>query len=60
LIAVGDPDILQLDKHWRELILYCKEHGGYTGCPLMLRALPQQVEDLTSNFSSLQIDAAGN
>jgi helicase MOV-10 len=60
LIAVGDPDILQCDVHWREFIHFCKDNGGYTGSPLRMISLPQQVEELTLDFSSLTTDAAGD
>ncbi|XP_023709767.1 putative helicase MOV-10 isoform X2 [Cryptotermes secundus] len=60
LITVGDPDILQCDVHWREFILFCKNNGGYTGVPLKLRSLPQQVEELTFDLSSLKINPAGS
>jgi helicase MOV-10 len=60
LITVGDPDILQCDVHWREFILFCKNNGGYTGLPLKLRPLAQQVEELTLDLSSLKIDPSGD
>jgi helicase MOV-10 len=60
LITVGDPDILQCDVYWRELICFCRDHGGYTGCPLKLSALSEQVEEVTFNLASLMLDPAGN
>jgi len=60
LITVGDPDVLQCDVYWRELIFFCKDNGGYTGCPLKKRAVFEQVEDVPFDLSSLLIDLAGN
>ncbi|KAJ4432477.1 hypothetical protein ANN_21096 [Periplaneta americana] len=57
LIIVGDPDVLQCDLHWRELILYCRQNGGYVGHPLKLMPLPQQMEQLNFKLSSLTIEA---
>lgn len=31
LIIIGNPDILQCDPHWRELINYCQKHKSYYG-----------------------------
>jgi len=59
LITVGDPDVLQCDVYWRELIFFCKDNGGYTGCPLKKRAVSEKVEDVPFNLSSLLIDLAG-
>ncbi|XP_069686135.1 putative helicase mov-10-B.1 isoform X2 [Periplaneta americana] len=59
LIIVGDPDVLQCDLHWRELILYCRQNGGYVGHPLKLMPLPQQMEQLNFKLSSLTIEAQG-
>ncbi|KDR14736.1 putative helicase mov-10-B.1 [Zootermopsis nevadensis] len=60
LITVGNPDILQHDEHWRELILFCRDHGGYKGYPLRLSPLSQQVEHITFDLSSLRIDLEGS
>jgi hypothetical protein len=60
LITVGDPDILQYDVYWREFIIYCRDHGGYTGCPLKLSAVAEQVEDVNFDLTSLLINLAGN
>lgn len=60
LITVGDPDILQYDVYWREFIIYCRDHGGYTGCPLKLSAVAEQVEDVNFDLTSLLINLAGS
>ncbi|NXY16778.1 SDE3 helicase, partial [Atrichornis clamosus] len=33
LIVVGNPAVLCKDHHWHRFLRYCKEEGGYTGCP---------------------------
>jgi len=60
LITVGDPDVLQCDVYWRELILFCKKNGGYTGCQLKISAVSEQVEDVPFDLNSLLTDLAGN
>lgn len=37
---VGNPEVLVLDKHWRALIKFIIDRGGYTGEP--------SVSDLTT------------
>lgn len=32
LIVVGNPHVLNSDRHWRRLLHFCIERGGYTGC----------------------------
>ena len=60
LITVGDPDVLQCDEYWQELIFFCKDNGGYTGCPLKIRTVSEQVEDVPFDLNSLLTDLAGN
>lgn len=31
LIVIGNPDNLQYDPHWKKLIDYCIENGGFIG-----------------------------
>lgn len=33
LIVVGNPLVLERDKHWNALLQYCVSQGGYVGCP---------------------------
>ncbi|NXG63328.1 SDE3 helicase, partial [Hemiprocne comata] len=33
LIVVGNPAVLSKDQHWHRFLRYCREEGGYTGCP---------------------------
>jgi len=60
LITVGDPDVLQCDVCWRELIFFCKDNGGYKGCPLEKSAVSEQVEDVPFDLNSLLTELAGN
>lgn len=60
LITVGDPDVLQCDVYWRELIVFCKDNGGYTGCPLKISAVSEQVEDVPFDLNSFLVDIAGS
>lgn len=32
LIVVGNPHVLNSDRHWRRLLHFCIERSGYTGC----------------------------
>lgn len=32
LIVVGNPHLLNTDRHWRRLLRFCVQRGGYTGC----------------------------
>lgn len=32
LIILGNPKLLALDPYWRNVLLYCVDHGAYTGC----------------------------
>ncbi|KAL5014202.1 hypothetical protein ScPMuIL_008472 [Solemya velum] len=34
LIVVGNPYVLHHDQYWQNLLEYCVENGGYTGCQL--------------------------
>jgi len=34
LIIIGNPNVLQCDKHWAELIRYCKQNGSCVGIPV--------------------------
>ena len=34
LVIVGNPRVLSHDDHWGELLRYCVDRGGYTGCDL--------------------------
>jgi helicase MOV-10 len=60
LITVGDPDVLQCDVCWRELIFFCKDNGGYKGCPLEKSAVSEQVEDVPFDLNSLLTELAGS
>lgn len=32
LIIIGNPATLNLDPYWRSVLIYCINHGAYTGC----------------------------
>ncbi|XP_011632303.1 RNA helicase Mov10l1 [Pogonomyrmex barbatus] len=32
LIILGNPELLILDSHWKNLLIYCINHDAYTGC----------------------------
>lgn len=32
LIVVGNPFLLEKDEHWKALLHYCVDNGGYVGC----------------------------
>ncbi|KAJ9601053.1 hypothetical protein L9F63_000788, partial [Diploptera punctata] len=57
LIVVGNPNVLQCDFHWRELIMFCRKNGSYIGCPFKMMDLPpQEQENLVLDFAALQIN----
>lgn len=31
-IVVGNPNLLQADRHWGLLLAYCRKNGSYAGC----------------------------
>lgn len=41
---VGNPEVLILDKHWRALIKFIVDSGGYTGEP-SIGALTTMIEE---------------
>lgn len=32
LIILGNPKLLASDPYWRSILIYCIDHGTYTGC----------------------------
>ncbi|XP_015587394.1 probable RNA helicase armi isoform X2 [Cephus cinctus] len=50
LIILGNPDLLSKDPYWRSVLIYCIEHGGYTGCEFLssawTNALNESDDDL--------------
>lgn len=51
LIVVGNPEVLILDPHWRALIKFIIDNGGYTGEPSLedleklIRAAEEPAEE---------------
>uniref|UniRef100_A0A8C3XKH0 RNA helicase n=2 Tax=Chelydra serpentina TaxID=8475 RepID=A0A8C3XKH0_CHESE len=60
LIIVGNPAVLSKDPHWNTFLRYCREKGGYTGCPYPEESTEEDalVEELSSLCLSTQ--SAGN
>ena len=52
LIIVGNPYVLGEDKHWGDLLKFCKENGGYTGCKhVKVEKLEESFLDQLKNIS---------
>uniref|UniRef100_A0A0A9WY08 RNA helicase n=3 Tax=Lygus hesperus TaxID=30085 RepID=A0A0A9WY08_LYGHE len=45
LIIVGNPHLLSLDMHWRSVLRFCVNNGGYVGCDLPTDSTPVQFKD---------------
>ncbi len=59
MIVVGNPDILQTDPYWRELIDYCRKSGSFNGDEPS-GTVPQDLdpnEALSLDLSALTINA---
>lgn len=59
LIVIGNPDILQCDKNWRELIYYCMRKKSYRG-ETPNGAVPEDFDPYTKlapDLSALTIKA---
>lgn len=52
LVIIGNPDTLSLDYHWRSLIDYCHENGGYKG---QARTSENSLDQITATLAQLQI-----
>ncbi|XP_074833527.1 helicase MOV-10 isoform X2 [Carettochelys insculpta] len=59
LIIVGNPAVLSKDPHWGTFLKYCREKGGYTGCPYPQASAEE--DDLAEELGSLHLSmqAAG-
>ncbi|XP_070160870.1 probable RNA helicase armi isoform X1 [Polyergus mexicanus] len=42
LIILGNPKLLASDPYWRNILIYCIDHGAYTGCNF----LPSYITNL--------------
>ncbi|XP_036198908.1 helicase MOV-10 isoform X2 [Myotis myotis] len=59
LIVVGNPLLLGHDSDWKAFLDFCRDHGGYTGCPFPDQVDPQHEQDLLKGLSKLSISTSG-
>ncbi|XP_037357184.1 helicase MOV-10 isoform X1 [Talpa occidentalis] len=59
LIVVGNPRLLGHDHDWNEFLKFCKEKGGYTGCPFPTKPDLQQGQYLLQELSKLSVSTSG-
>lgn len=59
LIVVGNPLLLGHDRDWKVFLEFCKENGGYTGCPFPAKADLQQGQNLLEDLSKLSASTSG-
>lgn len=59
LIVVGNPLLLGHDPDWKTFLEFCKENGGYTGCPFPAKLDLQQGQDLLQGLSKLNPSTSG-
>lgn len=59
LIVVGNPLLLGHDPDWKAFLEFCKENGGYTGCPFPAKLDPQQGQNLLQDMSKLSSSTSG-
>ena len=59
LIVIGNPYVLENDKNWYELIKFCKENGGYTGCRFELgnkEDIDMDTDNALKGIASMRLD----
>uniref|UniRef100_A0A8D1Q2J5 RNA helicase n=1 Tax=Sus scrofa TaxID=9823 RepID=A0A8D1Q2J5_PIG len=59
LIVVGNPLLLGHDPDWKAFLEFCKENGGYTGCPFPAKLDLQQGQNLLQGLSKLSPSTSG-
>ncbi|XP_023557497.1 putative helicase MOV-10 isoform X1 [Octodon degus] len=59
LIVVGNPLLLGHDPDWKVFLEFCKENGGYTGCPFPAKLDQQQGQNLLQSLSKLSSSTSG-
>ncbi|XP_015979789.2 helicase MOV-10 isoform X1 [Rousettus aegyptiacus] len=59
LIVVGNPLLLGHDPDWKIFLDFCKENGGYTGCPFPAKLDLQQGQNLLQGLSKLSSSTSG-
>uniref|UniRef100_F6YN75 RNA helicase n=1 Tax=Ornithorhynchus anatinus TaxID=9258 RepID=F6YN75_ORNAN len=53
LIVVGNPILLSQDRQWKTFLQFCKDNGGYKGCPFPTdeeQGVCQQLNELSRIF----------
>ncbi|XP_043859479.1 helicase MOV-10 [Dromiciops gliroides] len=53
LIIVGNPLLLCQDPEWKTFLCFCKENGGYTGCPFPNMEVEEQALQMQLSTLSL-------
>ncbi|XP_028009872.1 helicase MOV-10 isoform X2 [Eptesicus fuscus] len=59
LIVVGNPLLLGHDSDWKAFLDFCRDNGGYTGCPFPAKVDPQHEQDLLKGLSKLSFSTSG-
>ncbi|XP_054421036.1 helicase MOV-10 [Pteronotus mesoamericanus] len=59
LIVVGNPLLLGHDPDWKAFLDFCKEKGGYTGCPFPATLEMEQGQNLLKDLSKLSSSTSG-
>ncbi|XP_021121333.1 putative helicase MOV-10 isoform X3 [Heterocephalus glaber] len=59
LIVVGNPLLLGHDPDWKAFLEFCKENGGYTGCPFPTKLDLQEGQNLLQSLSKLSSSTSG-
>ncbi|XP_004689698.1 PREDICTED: putative helicase MOV-10 isoform X2 [Condylura cristata] len=59
LVVVGNPLLLGHDPDWNEFLKFCKDNGGYTGCPFPTKPDLQQGQYLLQELSKLSVSTSG-
>ncbi|XP_031507892.1 helicase MOV-10 isoform X1 [Papio anubis] len=60
LIVVGNPLLLGHDPDWKVFLEFCKENGGYTGCPFPAKLDLQQGQNLLQGLSKFSPSTSGS
>ncbi|XP_006895773.1 PREDICTED: putative helicase MOV-10 isoform X2 [Elephantulus edwardii] len=58
LIIVGNPLLLGHDPDWKTFLEFCKQNGGYTGCPFPAKLDLQEGQNLLKGLSKLSISTS--
>ncbi|CAK6439183.1 unnamed protein product [Pipistrellus nathusii] len=59
LIVVGNPLLLSHDSDWKAFLDFCRDNGGYTGCPFPSKVDPEHEQDLIKGLSKLSFSTSG-